>query len=120
MNQVKLLKSIKIAVFLLLCLSSFKHASAQNAIDVKEIIASGKPGISISLHRDDKMDKTHKQFFIKSPTVLLLHWKNDKQLEIYFQKEKVENYDLSNVADVKKAEKIYGKLPLPVEGSHSL
>lgn len=118
MTQVNFYKSIKTVVFILLCLSSFKQASAQNAIGVKEI--TEKTGVSISLHRDDKMDKTHKQFFIKNPTVLLLHWKENRQLEIYLQKEKVESYDLSNAADMKKAEKIYGKLPSPAEGSHSL
>jgi beta-lactamase regulating signal transducer with metallopeptidase domain len=84
---------------------------------IESATINNKPVTSISLHRNDKMDDTHKDFFNRNPSVQLLHWKlNNNELDIYLSENKIEKYDLTK--DLQKAIAKYGKIPLPVAGSY--
>ena len=74
---------------------------------------------SVSLHRDDEMDKEQKTFFDKNPSVLLLHWNISKgTIEIFKKNGEVEKYDL--LVNLNQAETTYGKIPFPLKKSSTV
>jgi hypothetical protein len=67
---------------------------------------------SRSIHRSDRMSPELSHFFEKNPTLELIRWKNDgKTVELYFEKEKIESYDIGGPSELKSLENKYGKLP---------
>lgn len=112
MRQIK--PTIHVAILLAVFFSS-QNVMAQAAAPISSTVI-----YSVSLHRDDKMDSQHAQFFKNNPNVLLLHWKKEGGiLQIYLRENIVEQYDLWKEAELVKAEKKYGKLPSKAAGSYS-
>lgn len=80
-------------------------------------VSSGSEKTSFSLHREDKMDKEHKDFFNHNTDVQLLHWTANNKLEIYMVNGSIVIVDLNNANEVMKALSKYGEIPQPY-GSH--
>jgi hypothetical protein len=73
----------------------------------------------ITLHRGDYMDKDHRDFFRKNPSIWLLHWKlKVGELYIYSAHGKIEKFNLSLRIDSQTVKAKYGEFPSPAAGSY--
>jgi hypothetical protein len=94
--------------------ASYRNPGIQESVIDKNGLLKG-----ITLHRGDYMDKEHRDFFKKNPSIWLLHWKlNEGELDIYSSQEKIEKFNLRLGTDSQTVKTKYGEFPSLAVGSY--